>query len=98
VRSIFQSHVFSPWSNFSDLPAVEITAEQIADMMRLVHEKDMQEHPISYEAISEQRIRLPNLQRPEQVFLLALKTSKLFITPEVILSQTQAQIRQIKIH
>ena len=32
MRSIFQNHVFSPWSNFSDLPAVEITAEQIADI------------------------------------------------------------------
>jgi integrase len=39
VRSIFQNHVFATWSEQSALPAAEITAEQIADMMRLVHEK-----------------------------------------------------------
>lgn len=39
VRSIFQNHVFEPWPELSELPAAEMTAEQIADMMRLVHEK-----------------------------------------------------------
>lgn len=39
VRSIFQNHVFKPWPQHSAFPAAEITAEQIADMMRLVHEK-----------------------------------------------------------
>ncbi len=39
VRSIFQNHVFKPWPTQSALPAVDITTEQIADMMRLVHEK-----------------------------------------------------------
>lgn len=39
VRSIFQNHVFTPWSELSALPAADTTAEQIADMMRLVHEK-----------------------------------------------------------
>jgi hypothetical protein len=39
VRSIFQNHVFVSWPEQSALPAVDITAEQIADMMRLVHEK-----------------------------------------------------------
>jgi integrase len=39
VRSIFQNHVFVTWPALSALPAAELTAEQIADMMRLVHEK-----------------------------------------------------------
>jgi integrase len=39
ARSIFQIHVFTPWPELSKLPATDITAEQIADMMRLVHEK-----------------------------------------------------------
>lgn len=39
VRSIVQNHVFSPWQELSNSPAAEITAEQVADMMRLVHEK-----------------------------------------------------------
>lgn len=39
ARSIFQNHVFSPWPQQSVLPAAEISAEHVADMMRLVHEK-----------------------------------------------------------
>ena len=39
LRSIFQNHVFVSWPELSALPAAELTAEQIADMMRLVHEK-----------------------------------------------------------
>ena len=39
VRSIFQNHVFLPWPELAASPATEITAEQVADMMRLVHEK-----------------------------------------------------------
>ena len=39
VRSIVQNHVLAPWPEQSALPASDITAEQIADMMRLVHEK-----------------------------------------------------------
>jgi integrase len=40
--SIFKVHVFEPWDNFAQLAAKEITTEQIADMLRLVHEKGLQ--------------------------------------------------------
>ncbi|MDO8776701.1 MAG: integrase [Burkholderiaceae bacterium] len=38
ARSIFKNHVFTPWPELSLSPAADITAEQVADMMRRVHE------------------------------------------------------------
>lgn len=37
--SIFTVHVIRPWPKFANLPACDITAEMIADMMRHVHEQ-----------------------------------------------------------
>ena len=40
--SIFNVHVFSEWGKLSLLPAKEITTEQVADLLRAVHEKGLQ--------------------------------------------------------
>ena len=42
AASIFKVHVFQPWGKLSLLPANEITTEQIADILRAVHEKGLQ--------------------------------------------------------
>jgi hypothetical protein len=42
AASIFKAHVFLPWGKLSLLTANEITTEQIADMLRAVHEKGLQ--------------------------------------------------------
>ena len=42
VASIFKVHVFQPWEKLSLLPANEISTEQIADILRAVHEKGLQ--------------------------------------------------------
>lgn len=38
ARSIFKLHIFEPWPEIAGLPANEVTDEQIADMMRRLHE------------------------------------------------------------
>jgi integrase len=42
AASIFKVHVFLPWGKLSLLSANEITTEQIADILRAVHEKGLQ--------------------------------------------------------
>lgn len=38
ARSIFRLHIYEPWPEIAGLPANEVTGEQIADMMRRLHE------------------------------------------------------------
>ncbi len=40
VRSIFRIHVTEAWPKFAALPANELTPEQVADMMRLLHKNN----------------------------------------------------------
>jgi hypothetical protein len=42
AMSVFKVHVFESWEKIAQMPAKQITTEQIADMLRLVHEKGLQ--------------------------------------------------------
>lgn len=39
AQSIFENHIFKPWSQVANLPAGEVTDEQVADMMRRLIEQ-----------------------------------------------------------
>lgn len=39
ARSIFNLHIKKPWPQFAKLPAIEVTSDQVADMMRRLFEQ-----------------------------------------------------------
>lgn len=39
ARSTLKNHVITPWPDIASLPACEVTPDQLADMIRLTHEK-----------------------------------------------------------